>query len=50
MNPRDDPLQLAEICLWLAQLMKNEEVAAEPRRMAREYQKRANKLKGGTMH
>jgi len=50
MNTKDNPLHLAEICLWLARLMKSEEVAAELRRMAREYQKRASKLKGETIH
>ena len=37
MNSQDNPLQLAKICLWLARLMKSEDVAAELPRMAKEY-------------
>jgi len=47
MPTYDDLVELAEICLRQAHAAKSRAVAAELRRMAKEYQKRAAELNLG---
>jgi hypothetical protein len=47
MPTYDDLVELAEICLRQARAAKSRAVAAELRRMAKEYQKRAAELNSG---
>jgi hypothetical protein len=48
MQSYDDLIELARICVEQARAARNREVAAELRRMGREYHERAAKLNGGT--
>ena len=47
MSTYDDLVELAEICLRQARAAKSRAVAAELRRTAKEYQKRAVELNSG---
>lgn len=49
MQMYNDLIELAQICLKQARAATSSEVAAELRRMAREYRERAAKLNGGSM-
>jgi hypothetical protein len=47
MPTNDDLIELAEICLRQAHAVKSRAVAAELRRMAKDYQRRAVELTSG---
>ena len=49
MPTYDDLIELAEICLRQARAAKSRAVAAELRRMAKEYQKRAAELSSANL-
>ena len=49
MPTYEDLVELADVCLRQARLAKSRAVAAELRRMAKEYKKRASELDRATL-
>jgi hypothetical protein len=49
MQTHEDLAELAKICLGQARITKSHTVAAELRRMAKDYQKRAAELHSGKL-